>query len=808
MAFLFGKAILIKSRCKAMKFLKRIIQILLILIVLVAASVFIAMTFYKKELTGMLISSLKTEYGLDARVGSIDIALFENWPHASIRLKDASVRSTVNPTDTLPVFRAGSFSLSFEISKLLKKQFIVNSVSLENAEITLVKDSADKTNFMVMAQPPSGSSGQKVIFDIRKISLKQVHLKYLNQERKQDISILFADNTIKVAQHSEGYAARIKGEIHIDELLFKQEKGPFLKNTDASVDLGVNFFTKAKMIFADPSSYAMIDGQRFDLSSLIKLGDEKQLVLNIHTKQADYDKVRPLLNENIRHALEQISLDKPLDADVLLVAAIGKKQDPAIIVNVRGEHNNINIGNSKIPYKDVSFEAQVLCVPQPGQEPDMRQARIVISPLKGTIYDFPFTASVLIRDLKDPRINIDANLSIDASKVKFKPGQDLVLAGNCKASINYNGPVSGLKKATFLNDPMKLSAKLRFDKFSYRENPGSLMYTINGLATLNNHDLKFNNLLVQTACGDLHVNGSSAGFTPYAFGNSNGFKTTATVSSDLYNFNPMITVSPQDQGQPESKADKPAPKTSSSNFAFDITFVAKKALIRKIVATNVKAEFKYDHDLLSVPALNITACNGSLALTGSLYKRSDIKAKVAISNMDIKMLMEQFENFGQSAIEARNLRGIVSVDATIGTKLDNNMHVEPQTMDGEIKVKLKNGELSEYEPIQKLSNFVFKNRDFDHVTFSDLNQTFKIKGYEMQIDNMEVATNLLNLFVDGIYNFKGESNINLLIPWSNLKKRGDDYVPKKLGKAAEDTRGLKLNYHGFPNKLKLSLGNK
>jgi hypothetical protein len=66
----------------------------------------------------------------------------------------------------------------------------------------------------------------------------------------------------------------------------------------------------------------------------------------------------------------------------------------------------------------------------------------------------------------------------------------------------------------------------------------------------------------------------------------------------------------------------------------------------------------------------------------------------------------------------------------------------------------------------------------------------------------------LNLYMSGTYHFKEQSNINILLPWSNLKRRGKNYIPKSSGQTAENSRGLKLNYSGMPNKLKLSLGNK
>ncbi|MCZ8284783.1 MAG: hypothetical protein O9353_04940, partial [Bacteroidia bacterium] len=116
--------------------------------------------------------------------------------------------------------------------------------------------------------------------------------------------------------------------------------------------------------------------------------------------------------------------------------------------------------------------------------------------------------------------------------------------------------------------------------------------------------------------------------------------------------------------------------------------------------------------------------------------------------------------------------------------------------------------LMEYAPLQNVTNFIFHNRDFNDITFSEINERFHIKGYEMQIEELEIASNVLNMFVIGNYNFKSHSNINLVIPWSNLKKRGKNYIPRSSGLAAEDTKGLKLNYSGEPKKMKLSLGHK
>jgi len=129
-------------------------------------------------------------------------------------------------------------------------------------------------------------------------------------------------------------------------------------------------------------------------------------------------------------------------------------------------------------------------------------------------------------------------------------------------------------------------------------------------------------------------------------------------------------------------------------------------------------------------------------------------------------------------------------------------------MKGEVQLKLKDGHLRNFEPLQKISDYIFRKRDFQDISFSELNETFLIDGFKMQIQEMEIASNVLNLYMSGVYHFKEKSNINILIPWSNLKKRGKNDIPKNSGQSAENSNGLKLNYAGYPNKMKLNLGNK
>jgi hypothetical protein len=251
-----------------------------------------------------------------------------------------------------------------------------------------------------------------------------------------------------------------------------------------------------------------------------------------------------------------------------------------------------------------------------------------------------------------------------------------------------------------------------------------------------------------------------------------------------------------------------AKNVNESDFEFNAIFSAKKLLIRKVEAQNAYVELSHKNRLLTISTLSVNTCDGKMTSKGTIYDLSKIKADITMQDININKLFNEFEDFGQKTVQSKHLQGRISLTANFKTELDNNMEVIGKTMEGEVKLKLKDGHLVNFEPIQSVSDYVFRRRDFKDVTFTELNETFRLKGFEMEIEDLEIGSNVLNIYLKGTYNFKENSNINMVIPWHNLKRRGKDYVPKNYGESTDNAKGLKLNYSGPTAKMKLGFGHK
>jgi hypothetical protein len=793
---------------KKKKYLKRFIQLLAIILLLPLLVAFLAITFYKKELTELLISNAKTIYGLDIRMEQTKVSLFENWPQATIEVTDVSARSSLSLRSAPEMFQAQSISISFNLLKLLNKEFVVSTISLKHGTITLIKDKAGNKNYKLLEHADTTKNASSLQFDLRRINLEDIQLHFRNEEQDKHIGVLFRDDVIRLNSENKIIKANITGSIKIDELLFKRSKGPFLKEVEAVIYLNTSIYPVYKSFFVDETSYTVIDEEKYSLVSFVQLDEEKKLTLKINAPAANFKKGLRLMNTKIQQDLARMTVTNPVAINAIIVAPIGKKEEPQLYVTMNGTNNNITIGNTKIPYEHVSFTGYLRSIAENGQEADLSKGEIVFKNIKGFVYDFPFTATATINDLKDPRIHIKAGLLVEGSKIKFKPGTDFILNGLCKADIDYTGDMQHLNSADFLMAPQQLLVKVNFKKFSYQTAPDQPAYVINGTADGLNKDIKFKGIKLETVGGDFEIAGTAMNFVPYALGYADGFNAGIQATTDYMNLTPMIAKSfNNDEKTPESEKmnRKDVKKAMEGSFTFAMSIFAKKLSIRFLNATDAAIEMNYAKNTIEIKKLTMKACNGTLSATGRLKNFAAIQAHLAIKNMNVKTMFEQFEDFGQSTISSDKLLGTISLTADMNASLNEKFQLKAPDLNGEVQLKLKDGHLLNFEPLKNIGTY-FRNRDFTDITFSEINQKFKVKGTVMDIQNMEIASSVLNLYVDGIYNFKGQTDLNLRIPLSNFKKRDKDYIPQELGKEGRTSKALRLNAHGLPNRIKISLG--
>lgn len=120
------------------------------------------------------------------------------------------------------------------------------------------------------------------------------------------------------------------------------------------------------------------------------------------------------------------------------------------------------------------------------------------------------------------------------------------------------------------------------------------------------------------------------------------------------------------------------------------------------------------------------------------------------------------------------MKGQLSAKINMNGVITDKATVAENTMRGTVDFSIKNGELINFEPAEKIAATAFKKRDFSHIQFGELKNKLEINGSAILINRMEIRSNVVVLFAEGIYDTKKGTDMSLQVPLSNLSKEEND----------------------------------
>ena len=134
-------------------------------------------------------------------------------------------------------------------------------------------------------------------------------------------------------------------------------------------------------------------------------------------------------------------------------------------------------------------------------------------------------------------------------------------------------------------------------------------------------------------------------------------------------------------------------------------------------------------------------------------------------------LMYSFDNFSQKAITNKNIFGTLTATANLSGMLDENYNFIGSSLRGTLSTKVKNGSLKDVGGFEKITKYVFKNRDFSDIQFRDIYNHATLTGSVVDIDTLDIYSSVITLFISGKFDFnKTNTDLLVTIPFSNLKK--------------------------------------
>lgn len=792
--------------------LKKTLKILGIILGILLILYFIAFAYIsanKKSIIKQVTEDVSKKLNGKVTIGDVDLSFLRTFPQASVRLSNVTITDSMYAQHHHVFFNAQQVFAQLSIIKLIKKESAVNGVRIDHGAIYLFTDTTGYTNTYLFKSKKDSSVSQTSSSEkneLKSIRLLDVRLTIDDRQKEKLQDIAINDLNMKMDdKDSSTFIFSSKADLFVHTLAFNLAAGSFVKEKKFEGKFDLKYDKKLSKLSFD-SIDIKLAGHPFNLTGWFDLkGPDPQFKLNVHTRKISYAFTKTLLTEKIAKAFDIADVDKAIDADAFINGPLNGG-DP--LINI---YWNIKDAHLKTPFFDFDkaffhgFYTNEVTPGLPRRDPN---SKISISNFSAEWHGLPATASnIEILNLYQPTLNCDLHSAFPLTKLNdiIRSSSIQLQSGDGAINLTYKGP---LKRNNNTNS--FLNGVIEFKNGTILYNPRDVALTaVNGRLAFRSSDMFVENLQCVVLKNKIVMEGSAKNLL-----------SLVNTEPDKVNIDWNIYSPSLDLGaftyllKSRKKTNNNKSATSSlgdiaqkiddilERGRLNVSLKADRMTYKKLLASDVRANVSLLQNRYLINNVSMGQAGGRMTFNGSLISQSDNYNKANINatldNVDVSRVFTDFNNFGQDGITAKNLSGKLTAKVTAALSLDNDGKAYPNSIVSVVDFSLKNGALKDFEPVKKLQNFLFKNRDFENIQFAELKDKLEIANQEIKINRMEIESSVLSLFVEGLYSMKGNTDMSIQVPLRNLRKRKDG---EKLNNEGTDKKtGTSLYLRGRPGK--------
>ncbi len=787
---------------KALKILGKILKVVVVLLVVLYGLAYWYISSHKKELVQQFSEMISEKIDGKVDLLEVDVSFFSSFPKISINAKNIMATDTMYKVHQHPFFKAEEFLVNVSLFKLIAKKSALTGMEMKNGIIYFYTDTSGYTNSYLIKSKKDSTGGPKKSSNpvaIRSVRLVNVQF-VLNDEKREKLHDIFVnDLQLKLSDEGSWLNMEVKPNLNVKGLAFNMPNGTFLKDSKIKGKFLLKYEKLSqKLSFKDVN--LEINEQDFVLGGSFDLGDKNpQFTLSINNEKTIYDEVKKILPTRIAASLSKVEIKKEFVSAAIIKGPL-KGGEP--LINASWNIKNADMKTIFMDFDNVSCEGSYsneVIVGLPRKDPN---SKILINNFEANWKGLPVKSSrIEILDLQHPTLTCDLQSNFEVKKLDKMLSSNTVglNKGTVQARLKYSGPVE-YNSETFA----KLDGEMAFNNAQVTYKPRNVqLNSISGRISFKNTNVFLQDFGFNVLSNKINMNAEALGLVTLLNDDPNKVKIDYRIYAPQLNLNEFLFLFKAR----ESISAKANSSGTFNTFSSKLDNILEKSKIElkvnadRIVYKNFSGN-KFDADIsilqdaYVIKNVSMDAFGGKMDLSGSIVAAGSNRHKLSlaanVNQMNVSQLMYGFDNFGQDGIISKELRGNISAKASVGIGMNSDAVILPSSANGTVSFSLKKGKLINFEPLKKIQKFVFKKRDFDEIEFAELKNTFDIKNGDININRMEIQSSVLSLFVEGLYSMKGNSDISIQVPLSNLNKRDEDYIPENIGSDKKGGRSIFL----------------
>jgi len=749
------------------------------LLFLFVAAIFF-FTEYKSDLIKESITnSINDVISADCSFEEIDLSAFKNLTNISISIKNICIKEESNfENDTL--FFAKECQFYLPLIKLLTNNIYFSTIEINDGIVNLFK-SDQHANFDIFKFTKSENDYTKNLFKRIKIFNSDFKYSELNKNNESFFNIKSLDIISK--GNNDFY---LNGDLYCDDLIFNKNH---LDNKQLYLNGNIN-------IKKNQIDYKFDELKIDDLESESVSGNItnwRSFKIEFDFKKQNIISVRKNCPEYLDYLFEDISLNSLISFSGNIIKDGESLKNPRVNIKYLVEDGSIKFDKSKLNLQSIRFTGIV----SNGEYANLSSTKFTFDNFFAKTKYSEFSGDFFIENLQDFFINVNIKTKIGGSDLVMVLKKDNVesITGNLFLACNYSG------KFSFNNDfknkflESKYDFKVDANNFSYKLSNFKNIFNIEFLdARLNHKKFDVYKSYITSGESDFEFNGKILNFPEYILGEKTNFFLQGSTNStyvnldDLFKKNKTIEL---------NKDEFVIPKWVN----LQINMTSKNFTYKSFDALNLTTNFLIENQVLKLKNTKAFALNGQFEGDAQLYKTIGNELKLStifnFSSINIRQAFNSFNNFNQSFIESKHIKGIGSANINLSAVWDNKMNFIKERLTMNSNLSIEKGELINFKPLRNLSNFV-NVEDLKDVKFSKLENKIEIKDNLITIPEMQIVSSALSLIVSGTHSLNNVINYDITLLLSELMsnefRKKNTKINNEIGEIKSNNEGLSTIY--------------
>lgn len=782
--------------------LKKILKIIGILIVLLAAALFAIPYFFKDQIKAKIAEAINEKVDAKVAFADADLSLFKNFPNANVTLEKLVIINKA-PFEGDTLVSLGELNLKMSIKELFKgknEAMNIDGITSKNGLINIIFNKDGIGNYDIALKDNKTKDDGKsspLSLKIQNYKIENFKFKYFDESSKIKMVIdsLNHEGTGDFAAQKLDLVTKSTAKISLD-----MDKVNYMKNVSLTLDaiLGIDL-EKSKYTFKE--NKALINQLPLEFDGFIQMvAAGQQYDLKFKTPTSSFKNFLGVIPAAYAASLDNVKTTGDFSVMGFAKGLYSDTTVPKFKIEIASNNASFQYPNLPKSVQNIVIDTKII-----NETGILNDTYVNLDKLSFKIDQDVFNAKANIKNITQNAI-VDAALKGTINLANLSKAYpiklDKPLSGILKADVTTKFDMQSVEKSQYQN--INNAGTMSLSGFNYVDENGKTMNISNALVQFNPSQVNLKELNATTGKSDISVTGVLENFYGFIFKNQE-LKGNFNMNSKQLAVSDFMTTGEKTKTDPsDSEQAKQTKKAEAMKIpAFlncTLTAKATTVLYNNLTLKDVSGKLIVKDEKVTLENIKTSIFGGTIGVNGAV----STKGKTPVFNMDLNLNQV---DIAQSFTQLDMLKKIAPIAGIINGKLNSTIKLngnldateltpDLKTLTGDLLGQLLSTTInSSNSTLLTALGSNLKFIDVSKINLNDLKAAITFKDGKVNVKPFNIKYQDIKATIGGSHGFDQSMNYNIKfdVPAKYLGSEANALIAKLTPADAAKLENLPIN---------------